>query len=218
VTTAPGADGPAARIHRAAVTLAALAQSGLSYGPGEFDADRYRKMAVVAADLLEATSVEVPAADWLADLGRDQGHATPKVDVRGALVDAQDRILLMQERSDHRWSLPGGWADPGDTPTGAVVREIREETGYPAEVVKLVGVWDRDTRGHRPRLPISIYKLFFLCRVTGAPTAPDALETLDVGWFPLDELPELSPGRVNRWELERMVAHARNPGLPTEYD
>jgi ADP-ribose pyrophosphatase YjhB (NUDIX family) len=152
------------------------------------------------------------------ELDRDSGYATPKVDVRGAIFDADERVLLMRERMDGLWSLPGGWADPLDTPSGSVVREVREETGHLAEVVKLVGCWDRDTQGHLPALPVAVFKLFFLCRSAGEPGTPDELETLDVGWFGLDELPPLSLGRVNRRELDRCLAHHRDPSLPTELD
>ena len=94
----------------------------------------------------------------------------------------------------------------------------REETGYGAEVMKLVGCSDRDRRGHTPMLPNSIYKLFFLCQSIGAQQPPDKLETLEIGWFGIDDLPELSAGRVNRRELERVLAHHRDPSLPTEFD
>ncbi|MEP6563020.1 MAG: NUDIX domain-containing protein, partial [Nakamurella sp.] len=155
---------------------------------------------------------------WQLELGRDTGYVTPKVDVRGALVDADDRILLMRERSDNRWSLPGGWADPLDTPSRAVEREMAEETGYGARAVKLVGCWDRDTQGHLPKLPFSIYKLFFLCEPTGDVRPPDALETLEIGWFGIAELPVLSEGRISERQLRRILAHHRDRSLPTEFD
>ena len=208
---------PAEEVRRAAIAVTALAQSGLFYAVSDYDTDRYRKLAALAADLL-ASVTDQPAAHWQLELGRDAGYATPKVDVRGALVDADERILLMLERSDNRWSMPGGWADPLDTPSRAVEREVLEETGYGARAVKLVGCWDRDTQGHLPKLPFSIYKLFFLCEPTGDVRPPDALETLEIGWFGLDELPELSAGRVNARELGRMVAHNRDRSLPTEFD
>jgi len=208
---------PAEEVRRAAIAMTALAQSGLFYAVSDYDTDRYRKLTVLAADLL-ASVTDQPAAHWQLELGRDTGYATPKVDVRGALIDADERILLMRERSDNRWSLPGGWADPLDTPSRAVEREVLEETGYGATAVKLVGCWDRDTQGHLPKLPFSIYKLFFLCEPTGDVRPPDALETLEIGWFGLDELPELSAGRVNARELGRIVAHHRDRSLPTEFD
>lgn len=208
---------PAERVRRLAIALSALSQSGLAYTTNEYDLDRYRKVGALAAELLGAVTAE-PGAHWALELGRDHGYATPKVDVRGALVDEHERILLMRERSDGRWSLPGGWADPLDTPSRAVEREILEETGYSARAVKLVGCWDRDTQGHLPRLPFSIYKLFFLCEATGDVRPPDALETLDVGWFGIDELPDLSLGRVSVRQLGRVLAHRRDLLLPTEFD
>jgi ADP-ribose pyrophosphatase YjhB (NUDIX family) len=183
----------------------------------DYDTDRYRKLGSLAADLLAAVTDD-PATHWRLELGRDRGYATPKVDVRGALVDDQERILLMRERSDGRWSLPGGWADPLDTPSTSVEREILEETGFSARAVKLVGCWDRDAQGHLPRLPFSIYKLFFLCEAIGDVRPPDALETLEIGWFGLNELPDLSLGRISARQLGRIIAHRRDPLLPTEFD
>jgi ADP-ribose pyrophosphatase YjhB (NUDIX family) len=204
-------------VRRAAVRVAALAQNGLTFSTNPFDIDRFEQLREVAAELLMVLT-DRPADELKAELGREVGYVTPKVEVRGVVVDARNRLLLMRETVDGRWSLPGGFADPLDTPSEAVVREVLEETGYGVDVVKLIGCWDRDRRGHLPKLPISIYKLFFLCRATGEQQLPAVLETLEIGWFGIDELPELSPGRVNRWELDRALAHHREPSLPTEFD
>ena len=206
----------AERVRRAAVLLAALAQDGLTFAGNAYETDRYAKVADLAAELLSAGSGR-DAAELALELGRDSGYATPKVDVRGACFDAEERVLLIRERSDGLWSLPGGWADPGDTPTTAVVRELREESGAVAEVERLVGCWDRDTRGHAPPLAVAVVKLFFLCRVVEM-GQPDELETLETGWFSLDALPPLSLHRVNEEELRRCLAHHRDPTLPTELD
>jgi ADP-ribose pyrophosphatase YjhB (NUDIX family) len=204
-------------VRRIGIKLAALAQDGLTYGADEYDLDRYRQMSWLAAELLSVLSGQ-PAAELAVELGRDSGYATPKIDVRGAIFDAQERMLLMREKTDGRWSLPGGWADPGDAPSGAVTREILEETGYHSSAVKLIACWDRELQDNPPPLPVHVYKLFFLCRRDGPVQAPAALETLDVGWFDLGALPPLSLGRVNHRQLERALAHHRDPSLPTEFD
>jgi ADP-ribose pyrophosphatase YjhB (NUDIX family) len=204
-------------VRQAAMRIAALAENGLTFSKNPFELDRYMKLRDVAAELF-ALLTDRSLDELKMELGRVVGYVTPKVEVRGALVDERDRLLMMREVADGRWSLPGGFADPLDTPSEAVVREVREETGYGVKVMKLVGCWDRDRRGHTPKLPNSIYKLFFLCHATGAQQPPDKLETLEIGWFGIDELPELSAGRVNRWELERVLAHHRDPSLPTEFD
>jgi ADP-ribose pyrophosphatase YjhB (NUDIX family) len=215
----PGAvdSDPAETVRSAAMRVAALARNGLTFSQNPYDLERFRQLGEIAAELFAVLS-DRPLAEWRMELGRDIGYVTPKVEVRGALVDEQDRLLLIRERIDGRWSLPGGFADPLDTPSEAVIREVREESGYGADVVKLVGCWDRDRRGHLPKLPISIYKLFFLCRATGERHEPDELETLDIGWFAVDALPELSSGRVNRWQVERVLAHHHDPAQPTEFD
>lgn len=208
----------AERVRAVAVRLAALAQSGLAFSPTAYDVERFETARELAAELMSVLSGDDAAEMALELERRDTGYATPKVDVRGVLVDERERVLLMRERSDGRWSAPGGWADPGDTPVSATLREVCEESGYAAEVVKLVGCWDRDARGHRPAMTVGVVKLFFLCRATGDVRPPDELETLEIGWFGLDELPELSQGRTTREELERCVAHHRDPSLPTELD
>ncbi len=204
-------------VRRIGIRLAALAQDGLAYGADEYDLERYRQLRQLAAELFSALSRR-PADGLALELGRDSGYATPKIDVRGVVFDEQERVLLMREKMDLRWSLPGGWADPGESPSAAVAREVLEEAGYPASAVKLVACWDRELQDNPPPLPVHVYKLFFLCHVTGMAQPPSALETLDTGWFDLQALPPLSLGRVNHHQLERALAHHRDPSLPTEYD
>ncbi|HEY2576908.1 MAG TPA: NUDIX hydrolase N-terminal domain-containing protein [Streptosporangiaceae bacterium] len=211
------ADSTADEVRRIAIKLAALGQSGLTFGEDDYDLDRYRQVAQLAAQLLAALS-DRPSGELAIELGRDSGYATPKIDVRGVIFDEQERVLLMREKIDGLWSLPGGWADAGDSPSAAVTREILEESGYHSSVIKLIACWDRDLQGHLPKLPVHVYKLFFLCRRDGAVQPPAALETLDVGWFAIGELPPLSLGRVNLREIERALAHHRDPSLPTEFD
>jgi ADP-ribose pyrophosphatase YjhB (NUDIX family) len=204
-------------VRRIAIKLSALAQDGLTFAADEYDLDRYRQVGQLATELLSVLSGQ-PADELAIELGHDSGYATPKIDVRGAVFDDQERVLLMCEKTDSRWSLPGGWADPGDAPSDAVTREILEETGYHSSVVKLIACWDRELQGNPPPLPVHVYKLFFLCRRDGARQQPSPLETLDVGWFGLDTLPPLSLGRVNQRQLDRALAHHRDPSLPTEFD
>jgi ADP-ribose pyrophosphatase YjhB (NUDIX family) len=211
------ANSAADAVRRVAIKLAALAQDGLFYAADDYNRDRYQKAGRLAAELL-ATLSGRPDDELVLELGRDSGYATPKVDVRGALFDDRERVLLMQEKTDGRWSLPGGWADPGDSPSVAVTREVLEETGYHSSVTKLIACWDRELQDNPPPMPVHVYKLFFLCRRQGPVQPPATLETLDVGWFCLDALPPLSLGRVNQRQVERALAHHRDPLLPTEFD
>ena len=199
------------------IRLSALAQDGLTFAASDYDLERYRQVRELAVEMLSVLS-DRPADELALELGHDSGYATPKIDVRGAVFDDHERVLLMRERSDGRWSLPGGWADPGESPSAAVIREITEETGYHSSAIKLIACWDRELQENPPPLPVHVYKLFFLCRRDGAVQPPAALETLEVGWFDLASLPPLSLGRVNHRQIRRALAHHRDPFLPTEFD
>jgi ADP-ribose pyrophosphatase YjhB (NUDIX family) len=149
--------------------LAALAQTGLTYARDPYDRERYEQIRALAGEMLEAgTDLERVAVRAL--LAGDSGHATPKLDVRG-VVFREGRVLLVRERADGGWTVPGGWADPGESPAEATVHEVWEESGYRVRATRLLALYDRSRHGHGPH-PHYIYKVFFLCEVTGGPGPP----------------------------------------------
>src|SRR5207237_10782859 len=106
---------------------------------------RYAKVRRIAAERIAGPN---GAAALETVFAAEQGHATPKVDVRGA-VFREERILLVSELADAgRWTLPGGWADVGESPSSAVEREVLEESGYRTRAVRLVALYDRSRHGH----------------------------------------------------------------------
>lgn len=161
-------------------TLQSISQAGLTYAEDPFDRDRYEKVGRVAAQMTAAVA-GLPATEIATAFATDAGDPTPKVDVRGA-VFRDDKLLLVQERSDGRWTLPGGWADPGEPPGSAVAREVREETGYNVRAARLVAVHDRDLR-NAPPIAFAVYKLFFLCDLlsTEAAGSTTTRSTLSIG-------------------------------------
>ena len=195
--------------------LQAMAQTGLFYAQDKYDTERYERLRHLATEMMaRGGGVGI---EQIADLFRqDTGYTTPRVDVRGAAF-RDGRILMVRERSDGRWSLPGGWCDVNQTASECIAREIEEESGFTARALKLCAVWDRRRHGHTPPHPFSVYKLFFLCELTGGAARP-SIETSEIGFFAEDELPELSPGRIQVHQIRRMFAHYRQPDLPAEFD
>ncbi len=194
--------------------LQALAQSGLTYSENPYDLERYEAVREVAAEM----AADCAGADLqqVRDLFAGQaGYATPKVDVRGA-VFCGDTILLVKERLDGRWTLPGGWADVNESPGEATVREVYEESGYRTRAVKLLALYDRNKHGHPPYI-FHIYKLFLRCELEGGEPA-ESIETAGVGFFGEHELPELSISRVTPGEIARLFEHYRHPDWPTDFD
>ena len=192
----------------------AIAQNGLAFTHDPFDKERYTQLTELVASIL-STELDIPVAHAKGFWEGEEGYATPKVDVRGGIFDG-DRVLLVRERSDGRWTLPGGWVDINDSPSGAVVREILEESGYRARAVKLAALVDKLRHPHPPGIH-HIYKLFFLCELTGGEPAVSS-ETDAVDFFPVQALPELSTGRVLASQIERLYQHRLHPELPTDFD
>jgi len=211
-------DAAAQRLQRVAVEMAAMAQAGLTYVRDRYDQKRNERLRELAAEVLAVVGSS-SAAELTLMLDRDEGHPTPKVDVRGAVFD-QDRVLLVREASDGGWTLPGGWADPLEPPRLAVEREFAEEAGMAVRSTRLAAVWDGSIHNAHPAVPWHIYKLFFLCeRLDSAdPVAGLDGETTDVEWFALDDLPALSQRRVTSVQLHRLFEHTRDPSLPVDVD
>jgi ADP-ribose pyrophosphatase YjhB (NUDIX family) len=194
--------------------LQAAAQNGLAYASDPFDVERYRSVRDIAAEIIATYSgVDLDQINSLFD--RQVGHATPKVDVRG-VVFRGDAVLLVKERADGRWSVPGGWADVYDSPSEATVREVYEESGYRTRAVKLLALYDRVRQGHPPH-PFHTYKVFFQCEVLGG-SPEESVETAGAEFFSEDNLPELSTGRVTAAQIRRFFEHYRRPEMPTDFD
>ena len=169
----------------------------------------------MAAEILAAHEY-LPIAAASAVLDAQVGYATPKVDVRGAVFH-EGRVLLVRERSDRKWSLPGGFADVTESPAEAVVREVWEEAGVRARATKLLAVLDYDRHGHPP-YAFRMYKLFFRCEALALGEHVGNAETLEAGFFAEEDVPELSTLRTTPAEIARMFAHLRAPDAPTDFD
>ncbi len=188
--------------------LKAIAEAGLRYTEGSFDRERYQRLHEIASEVLQS---QVEEFLWPVEFG----YATPKVDVRAAIFRGDD-ILLVQERSNQLWTLPGGWADVNLTPSANVIKEVREEAGLATRVERLIACHDRDVQGHPP-MPEHVYKLLYLCRDEGGEPAPGH-ETMDTGFFPLEALPALCPSRTGEKYLRWAKDFRDSPDQPALFD
>jgi ADP-ribose pyrophosphatase YjhB (NUDIX family) len=197
--------------------LQAIAQTGLAFSRDPYDRERYEALRALAARMFAARS-DAPVERIAELFARESGYATPKIDVRAAVFDARERLLMVRETSDGgRWTLPGGWADVNRTAAENAAKEALEESGYTVRVLKLAALWDRTRQGH-PAGVFSCAKVFFVCEPTGG-AATTSHETSEVGWFAEAELPrDLSLARVSPPQLARMFAHRRDSALPTDFD
>lgn len=196
----------------------AIAQNGLTFCQNPYDRERYEQLRVLASSMIAALGQNTPET-VLTLFTNEKGYATPKIDVRGAVFNAAGEILMVREAIDQdRWTLPGGWADVNFTTAENTLKEVMEESGYSAEIIKLAALWDRNRQGHPPDV-FSCAKVFYLCRLTGGTPTIDNLETSGIGWFNRDNLPDdLSLTRLLPHQLRRMFDHYDQPDLATDYD
>jgi len=195
--------------------LQSLAQNGLTYTENHFDRERYEQIRLIAAEML-ADKTGAAIDDVLELFIREKDYATPKVDVRGAAF-RDGRILLVKETSDGKWSLPGGWADAGEGPSKSVEREVWEESGFNVKAERLAAIYDRSMHPHKPLWHYHIYKLFFICEITGG-QATTSSETEEVAFFAEDDLPELSITKILPEQIGKMFEYYRRPDLPVYFD
>lgn len=179
-----------------AIELQALAQAGLEYGRDKYDLERYRRIREIAAEMVSHQS-DLPL-DKVKDLFcGETGYQTPKLDTRAAIFQGE-KILLVQEE-DLRWSLPGGWVDVNLSVKENAVKEVREEAGLEVTANLVIALQDRNRHNQPPSI-YGICKVFILCTLLGGSFQPN-LETVDSGWFPLEELPPLAADKVTREQI-----------------
>jgi ADP-ribose pyrophosphatase YjhB (NUDIX family) len=173
-----------------------ISEIGLLYSATGYDEERYAELKYLSEQLMDATHHFAPhAASDLFDPTVD--YPTPKVDIRALVLNSEQEILMVQEKSDSCWSLPGGWAEIGHTPSEVAVKEVLEETGLHVECYSLAAVFDKRMHQHPPE-PYYVYKMVFYCRIKDSSpvTLKPAFDVLDAGWFKIDALPPLSENRI----------------------
>ncbi len=193
--------------------IQAIAQAGLTYGENDYDLERYEELRELSVKMLSKLTNE-PIEEIKVHFASGKGYQTPKVDVRAVCI-RDNKLLLVKEKTDGRWSLPGGWCDVGYSPSQMAVKEVYEEGGFEVEVKKLLALYDKECHGH-PKDIYHVYKLFFHCEITGG-EKKTSIETSEVEFFAFDNLPELSETRNTHEQIMKMKDLIENP-RDTDFD
>lgn len=194
--------------------IQALSQTGLHYATDSYNQERYRRLSEIAAEIIsECSDLEYTAL--IHAFQAQIGYATPRVDVRAAIIQ-DGKLLMVRERQDSGWTMPGGWADVGDTPSAAVEREALEETGFRVQAQRIVGVYDANRVG--PLELFQAYKIVFLCELLDG-KARTSNETSEIAFFALDEIPaQLSGERTKPRHIMDAFAAYRNLNFVAVFD
>ena len=195
--------------------LQSIAQAGLYYGGTVFDKERYQSIRDISAAMM-ANITDLPV-DKVKDLFcNEDGYQTPKLATRAAVFH-EDKILLVRENYG-RWTLPGGWAEPGCTIRENTIKEIEEESGIKASADYVIALFDKDK--HNPRMhPFAEDVVFVHCTPISGHFQENT-ETTDMNFFTLEEAAslELDPPKTSLEEIQMCFrAHQSCPGDPDLY-
>lgn len=202
--------------------LSGIARTGLGFTESLYERERFEEILRIAADIRMTVDegfegvedAEGLVHEWMGSVGKGvPGYVTPKVAVGAAVGNDSGQILLVQRADSGVWLYPTGWADVGYSAAEVVMKEVEEETGILVEVVRLIAVLD-GLRIGLSRIPL--YSLVFQCRAIGGELQAHPLETSDVGWFSLEELPYPLAG-AERWG-RHVFAALRGEPVEVLYD
>jgi ADP-ribose pyrophosphatase YjhB (NUDIX family) len=187
--------------------IQSVAQAGLEYSQNQYDIDRYRQLRELSMKIIHEYS-NAPMEQIRDLFAGEKGYQTPKVDVRG-VVFRKEKILMVREKIDGYWTLPGGWADVGYSPFENTAKEVFEEAGLNVKPIRLLAVFDKIKHAHPPDA-YHVYKLFVLCSDSGGKITPGT-ETSDAKWFSRIEIPPLSYPRITKEQIQIMFEYLDNP-------
>jgi len=198
--------------------LQSIAQAGIFYSEDKpFDRERYQEIANISVQILgQLTDEPIEKIGNLFTQERD-GYQTPKVDIRAVVFNESGEILMVKEKVDGRWSLPGGWADVGYSPAEVAVREVQEETGLDVKTIRVLGIFDKRNHPHPPE-GWYVYKIFILCEKIGGEISKDTTETSDNQYFSLENIPPLSEPRNVFSQIKMMFDYRNNPEKEVYFD
>lgn len=196
--------------------LQSIAQAGLTFSEGRYDRDRYEQLRDISVNIMKNfTGADESIIRNI--FASEVGYQTPKVDVRG-VVFRKNKILMVREYTDKRWSLPGGWCDVGLTAKENVEKEVFEEAGLKVDAIKALAIFDKKCHPHPPDVHYT-YKIFFLCREKEKEgKLKTGMETIDVSFFSRDALPELSTDRNTESQILAMFQFLDNPDHELLFD
>lgn len=112
--------------------------------------------------------------------------------VTALVFDDEGRVLLNRRSDNGKWSLIGGIPDPGEQPAACAVREVHEETAVRCVAERVVLVQALEPVRYDNGDVCQYMDITFHCRAVGGEARVNDDESLDVGWFSLDALPDLS--------------------------
>ncbi|TCP20790.1 ADP-ribose pyrophosphatase YjhB (NUDIX family) [Scopulibacillus darangshiensis] len=178
--------------------LQSIAQAGITYSKNKYELERFEQIRDISIQILQ-NYTDIEHAKIRNLFANETGYQTPKIDVRGAIYK-DNKILLVKEKNDGRWALPGGWADIDTSLSEAIIKEAKEEAGLVVLPKRIISIFDYKKHAAKP-LPYGVYKIFVECELIKG-SFKNNIETSESGFFEPESLPPLSLNRNTREQIE----------------
>lgn len=196
-----------------AIEIQSLAQNGLAYTNNLYDIERYTRLREISAEMLSMTT-EFSIEKVKDVFCNETGYQTPKLDTRAAIF--KDNKILLVHENDGTWSLPGGWVDVLESTKSNTIKEVKEETGLDVFAKKIIAVQDRN-KHNKPVYAYGVCKIFVLCELIGG-KFENNIETTEIAYFSLDELPILSEAKNNKEQIELCFRANEDENWEVQFD
>lgn len=196
-----------------AIEIQSLAQNGLAYTNNLYDIERYTRLREISAEMLSMTT-EISIEKVKDVFCNETGYQTPKLDTRAAIF--KDNKILLVHENDGTWSLPGGWVDVLESIKSNTIKEVKEETGLDVFAKKIIAVQDRN-KHNKPVYAYGVCKIFVLCELIGG-KFENNIETTEIAYFSLDELPILSEAKNNKEQIELCFRANEDENWEVQFD
>ena len=186
------------------IKVQAISKIGLIYSKDPYAITNYKEINELSRQFLEDfENVKIDRPNYFSK----EIYPTPNVSVRTVILNNdRTKVMMVREVALGTYSLPGGWADLYDSPSKTAKNECSQEAGADVEIVRLVGVLDRTPFKSSASIPEFV--IVFEGKLLGD-LHEHEYETDDVGWFDIDDLPEVSR-KTSKEELLRMILAARD--------
>ena len=196
-----------------AIEIQSIAQIGLTYTKDVYDKERYEQLRNIASEML-SYKTDIPVDKVKNLFCNEQGYQTPKLDTRAAIFK-DDKILLVHEKNGF-WSLPGGWVDILESIESNTIKEVKEEAGLDVVAKKVIAIQDRN-KHNTPIYPYGVCKVFVECEVMGGEFVEN-IETVEIGYFSLDNLPKLAEEKCTPKQVEMCFEAKNNKNWQVYFD
>ena len=166
--------------------LLSISKIGLKFSKDPYALENYQEL----QDLVVLQSQEIDQIIDPVKLYPKDTYPTPNVSVRVMIFNEKNQLLMVQEKSDNGYAVPGGWCDVFESARQNAIKEAKQDTGLDVEIVRLCAVMQRELYKSKPTM-ISEYVMYFLAEIKGGTLAYNH-ELSYIGFFDYNALPVLS--------------------------